>query len=52
MLTGDVDLGVDGDGRWDITIQAVQCPVGSGKINFKFQGSNEYYIKLQVQNSR
>ncbi|XP_025077461.1 uncharacterized protein LOC112554082 isoform X2 [Pomacea canaliculata] len=49
---GDLDFGVDGDGRWDITIQAVQCPVGSGNVQFKFQGSNPWYLKLQVQNSR
>ncbi|PVD19298.1 hypothetical protein C0Q70_19785 [Pomacea canaliculata] len=49
---GDLDLGVSGDGRWDITIQAVQCPVGSGNVQFKFQGSNPYYVKLQVRNAR
>ncbi|XP_076444184.1 uncharacterized protein LOC143282430 [Babylonia areolata] len=49
---GDVDLGVNGDGRWDVSIQAVQCPVGSGKLQFKFQGSNPYYLKLQVRNAR
>ncbi|KAK7116585.1 expansin-YoaJ-like [Littorina saxatilis] len=49
---GDVDLGVSGDGRWDISIKAVQCPVGNGKLDYKFQGSNPWYIKLQVQNAR
>ena len=49
---GDVDLGVSGDGRWDVSIQAVQCPVGSSKLEYKFQGSNPYYIKLQVRNAR
>ncbi|PVD19299.1 hypothetical protein C0Q70_19786 [Pomacea canaliculata] len=32
------------------------CPgcqaVGSGNVQFKFQGSNPWYLKLQVQNSR
>ncbi|KAL8583685.1 hypothetical protein ACOMHN_037408 [Nucella lapillus] len=49
---GDVDLGINGDGRWDVSIQAVQCPVGNGKLQFKFEGSNPYYVKLQVRNSR
>ncbi|CAG5126535.1 unnamed protein product [Candidula unifasciata] len=50
--TGSVDFSLDGDGRWDITIQAVQCPVGSSKIQYSFQGSNEWYLKLQVRNAR
>lgn len=49
---GDVDLGVVGNGRWKVSIQAVQCPVGDGRINFKFQGSNPWWLKLQTQNSR
>nr|KAG5696333.1 hypothetical protein BaRGS_027943 [Batillaria attramentaria] len=49
---GSVDLGVSGDGRWHVGIQAVQCPVGNGKVEYKFQGSNPYYIKLQVRNAR
>ncbi|CAL1530477.1 unnamed protein product [Lymnaea stagnalis] len=49
---GDVDFALDGDGRWDITIQAVQCPVGSTIIQYAFQGSNPWYIKLQIRNAR
>jgi len=49
---GDVDLSLNGDGRWDIQIQAVQCPVGNTKIQYSFQGSNYWYVKLQVRNAR
>ncbi|XP_069136626.1 uncharacterized protein [Argopecten irradians] len=50
--TGDVDFSKTGDGRWDIVIQAIQCPVGNTSIEYKFQGSNRYYLKLQVRNAR
>ncbi|BFZ23916.1 hypothetical protein BsWGS_26955 [Bradybaena similaris] len=50
--TGDVDFALNGDGRWDISIQAVQCPVGNTKIQYSFQGSNQWYVKVQVRNSR
>lgn len=49
---GDIDLAVIGDGRWRVIIQAVQCPVGNGKIEYKLQGSDEWYIKLQIRNER
>ncbi|KAL4225934.1 hypothetical protein ACF0H5_013922 [Mactra antiquata] len=49
--SGDVDFAETGDGRWDITIQAVQCPV-TGPIEYTLEGSNDYYIKLQVRNDR
>uniref|UniRef100_A0A2C9LC39 Expansin-like EG45 domain-containing protein n=1 Tax=Biomphalaria glabrata TaxID=6526 RepID=A0A2C9LC39_BIOGL len=49
---GDVDFALDGDGRWNITMQAVQCPVGSSTIQYAFQGSNAWYIKLQIRNAR
>lgn len=48
---GDVDFAVNGDGRWKISMQAVQCPV-HGNIEYKLQGSNDWYIKLQVRNDR
>ncbi|XP_060554385.1 uncharacterized protein LOC132715407 [Ruditapes philippinarum] len=48
---GDVDFAKKADGRWDISIQAIQCPV-SGHIEYTLQGSNDYYIKLQVRNDR
>ncbi|XP_059142652.1 expansin-YoaJ-like [Physella acuta] len=49
---GDVDLALNGDGRWDVTIQAVQCPVGASTIQYTFQGSNPWYLKLQIRNAR
>lgn len=49
---GALDLAENGDGRWKIEIQAIQCPVGNGKIEYKFQGSNSYYLKLQIRNAR
>ena len=51
-ITGDLDLAENGDGRWRIEIQAIQCPVGNGKIEYKFQGSNPWYLKLQIRNAR
>ena len=33
-------------------IQAVQCPVGESKLEYLFQGSNPYYVKVQVRNGR
>ncbi|ESP00688.1 hypothetical protein LOTGIDRAFT_157978 [Lottia gigantea] len=50
--TGSLDFAINGDGRWKIEIQAVQCPVGNTKLEYKFQGSNSYYIKLQIRNAR
>jgi expansin (peptidoglycan-binding protein) len=49
---GDVDLALNGDGRWNIQIQAVQCPVGNTKIQYSFQGSNPWYVKVQIRNAR
>ena len=52
VLTGSVDFAENKDGRWDISIQAVQCPVGDNKLQYAFQGSNPWYLKLQVSNYR
>lgn len=43
-----IDLSTSGDGKWGITWKAVACPVGSEKLKYKFQGSNTYYLKMQV----
>ena len=43
---------MEGDGRWDIEIRAVQCPVGTSAIQYWLQGSNAWYLKLQVRNTR
>jgi len=51
--SGDIDLALTGDGKWGISWTAVACPVTSGDYFFyKFQGSNNYYIKLQVVNAK
>jgi len=49
-LTGDLDLGNQGDGRWQITWTAVACPV-VGNMQYLFQGSNPFFIKLQARNT-
>ncbi|KAK0056406.1 expansin-YoaJ-like isoform X1 [Biomphalaria pfeifferi] len=49
---GSVDFALNGDGRWSISMRAVQCPVGSSTIQYAFQGSNPYYLKLQIRNAR
>jgi len=46
--TPSIDLSTSGDGSWGITWKAVPCPVGSEKLKYKFQGSNQYYLKMQV----
>ncbi|KAK6179321.1 hypothetical protein SNE40_011710 [Patella caerulea] len=51
-LQGDLDFAENGDGRWRILMQAVQCPVGNSNIEYLLQGSNEWYVKLQVRNAR
>jgi expansin (peptidoglycan-binding protein) len=48
----DIDIATGLDGRWGITWTAVECPVGSTNLQFVHQGSNEYYLKLQVRNGR
>jgi expansin (peptidoglycan-binding protein) len=50
--TGSVDLGVTGDGRWNIYWTANDCPVGNTYLQYLWQGSNTYYIKVQVRNHR
>ncbi|CAM9495915.1 unnamed protein product, partial [Scytosiphon promiscuus] len=48
--TGDLDFSVSGDGRWDIEWEFVACPGES--ISFKFEGSNQWYWKLQPQGTK
>lgn len=50
---GDLDLADDnGDGRWDVNWQAIDCPVGNSKLAYLLQGSNSFYIKVGVRNHR
>ena len=53
--TGGFDYFIVGDGRWQATYKAVECPSipgTAGNIMFRFQGSNPWYLKLQVRNSK
>ncbi len=43
---GDVDLGMNGDGRWKIEWKLVPC-TPSPKTQILWEGSNEYYWKFQ-----
>lgn len=49
---GDLDIGIDGDGWWGIEWYATPCDVGAhGYIQYVFEGSNPWYLKLQPLNS-
>lgn len=45
---GDLDFAQVGDGRWDIEWKFVECP-GSGNPSFIFEGSNDFYWKIQAR---
>ena len=53
---GALDQASEGDGRWGIAWTPVQCPVGTGHNTthffYSFQGSNPWYLKLQIANAR
>ena len=49
---GDLDLATNGDGRWTISWTPVQCNVANNSFIYSFQGSNPYYLKLQIANTR
>ena len=40
------------DGLWDIEWHGVACPTSIGKLEYAFQGSHKWYMKLQVRNHR
>jgi hypothetical protein len=40
------------NGRFKIEWTPVQCNVGSSSFQYSFQGSNAYFIKMQVANTR
>ncbi|GAB0489485.1 hypothetical protein MMPV_000704 [Pyropia vietnamensis] len=48
---GDVDLAAPGDGRWDVSWTIVPCPTAGRRVAFLLQGSNRYYVKVQVRNT-
>jgi len=47
---GGLDMGMSGDGIWDISWFVVPCPA-PGNVQYFFQGTGYYYIKLQVRNT-
>jgi len=49
--SGSLDLATGGDGAWGISWVAVDCPVGTIALSYVFQGSNSWYLKVQVQNA-
>lgn len=55
-VDGDIDLAQDGDGRWNISWQAVPCEFGVGQfagLQYSVEGGfNAFYIKFQVLNHR
>eukprot|EP01113_Clastostelium_recurvatum_P024716 TRINITY_DN2951_c0_g1_i4.p1 TRINITY_DN2951_c0_g1~~TRINITY_DN2951_c0_g1_i4.p1 ORF type:complete len:411 (-),score=74.33 TRINITY_DN2951_c0_g1_i4:7-1239(-) len=46
--TGDLDLGMAGDGRWGIEWKAIECPF-TNPVSYRFEGSNAHYLKMQVR---
>ena len=48
---GDLDFAKSGDGRWDISWKFVECPSG-GNPSFIFEGSNEWYWKIQPRETK
>jgi hypothetical protein len=49
---GDIDIATPGDGRWDVQWTPVQCDVGSSTFVYSFEGSNAFYLKMRVANTR
>jgi len=51
--TDGIDFGISGDGVWDITYEAVPCPVGSTLIQYQFKsGSGPTWIGIQARNTK
>ena len=49
---GDVDLNLNGDGRWKIEWHAVPCNVGDSKLKYSIVVSTYYWFSLVVSNTR
>jgi len=49
--SGDLDIGLDGEGRWSGEWHGVACDTGGSGFYYSTQGSNNYYLKLQVSNT-
>uniref|UniRef100_A0A7S4IRK7 Expansin-like EG45 domain-containing protein n=1 Tax=Vannella robusta TaxID=1487602 RepID=A0A7S4IRK7_9EUKA len=50
--SGDLDVAQSGDGRWEIEWTAVDCPGNYGDLQYLGQGSNDFFLKVQVRNHR
>ena len=51
-LTGSLDMAMPGDGRFKIQWTPAQCDVGSTGFVYSLEGSNNFYIKLRITNTR
>lgn len=49
---GDLDFSESGDGRWEISWKFVPCSGGNEEPSFMFEGSHEYYWKLQPRGTK
>lgn len=55
LCLGGFDLYKPGDGVYKTQFKAVECPSLSGpqgNIQFRFRGSNFWYLKIQVRNTK
>lgn len=55
FFPGGFDLFITGHGKWKTSFKAIECASISGQdgnIKFRFDGSNNWYLKLQVRNSK
>lgn len=46
--TSDLDFGMDGDGRWEIVWNFVECPY-EREPYFAFEGSHSFYWKISAR---
>lgn len=50
---GNIDLDLNGDGRWKVEWYPVPCNVGDGKFHYYFGGSpNPYWFMFAIYNTR
>ena len=49
---GDIDLNLNGDGRWKVEWHAVPCNVGDSKLVYSIVVSTYYWFSLVVSNTR
>lgn len=50
--TGSLDFAANGDGRFKIDWHAVQCQVEESPFVYGFSGSNPWYVKISIANTR